>query len=1258
MKHLLLVTALLSWVLQVRAKAVFAHFMVGNTAEYTDSDWEDDINKAKEAHIDAFALNMAQGEDMNDKSVKAVFAKAEQLGFQLFFSFDYAGNGPWKKQVVIDMIKKYGGSPAHFHHKGKPFVSTFEGPAQADDWIDIKAQTGCFFVPDWSSLGAKEAIGRAGGVADGLFSWDAWAWGGHDMDTYTDASYDEFLGGKPYMMPVSPWFYTNMPGFGKNWLWRGDHAWYDRWVQVNWWQPEWVQIISWNDYGESHHIGPVRDHALVAFKTGESPYNYALDRPHDAWRTLLPFTIDLYKHNVATITQESVEFWYRRVYKNSCNDGHTTGNTASQVQLEYKPSALVSDEVFFSALLTEEAEVQVVIGGSPYRGTWRNKPEGGAGIYHGGVPFDGREGGVEIRLIRGGRIIMSVTGPDIGRVCNSNGYNNFNPTTGGKTTTAPLSVTVPSLSNQICIGGWGANDFGRLCEFTCSYAYCPKGACVCTALGTKFSYPNGTGPPGYALEGRGSSYAGLCSSACSYGFCPEEACGLTQHPLVEPMVSPFQPPACVSGTGPGDLAALCSFTCRHGYCPIAACTCTSQGELDWLDPTYDIESGSLKDDGYGLCSFACSRGYCPFDKCVQKVGGDKGDEDSGGRDLEVVNLNQTCFRTKECVDIEDDIDKLGYSKACGNGYKPVGWDKSICSGIGGTWGQPICCKREDAPEKCLWRGNGGDCNGQCHEGEVTLYKSGDGGWPVESGGNNNQCSRGYKYFCCSMDSYDELTERCYWSGCETSCKDDEQDLATSIDTPDQSCNLFKYMSHYCCKTSQPPLRNCHWVGKGDCADNTCSANEVTLRTDSLGDSRLDCLWGRKKALCCTPNDDVFDTPTCSKSLCEYPGSGYSCDPDLYADDYSNEDECEPEFCDVEHPLSHFDRRAARDPFIVTWQQVINNVVRKFKLELQMRRYPGSSNLHKTTRSTPASNNAFRLVQNNCRSTEIEVLDRTTMRSDHVRRTYDTEHNPDGQYIRDFVRTLATAILPDGTPTSVGPIPGPDLEDNWNAKVLPSNLPRAGSSLSILTPNGYLFDRLGSQGNRFPLLLCERVMNQMKGRIFNLRQQSPTDSSGSGGGSSSDNNDPDNAVGDRPNPASDDRFEDLLDLTIEGNVTAQNEMFDILRMAIGVFRYINHPDALPTIQRNRRELRTAVIAIAQVVAPLRDAVAIHREFDSNWYREGADRTRAWVRQRILDVRGAFGRLENDNESPPNAPVVREILDELNDQLDYIKPPPDI
>jgi hypothetical protein len=46
-----------------------------------------------------------------------------------------------------------------------------EGPGSGADWIDIKTSTGCFFMPDWSSLGAKDAMLVAGGVADGLFSW-------------------------------------------------------------------------------------------------------------------------------------------------------------------------------------------------------------------------------------------------------------------------------------------------------------------------------------------------------------------------------------------------------------------------------------------------------------------------------------------------------------------------------------------------------------------------------------------------------------------------------------------------------------------------------------------------------------------------------------------------------------------------------------------------------------------------------------------------------------------------------------------------------------------------------------------------------------------------------------------------------------------------------------------------------------------------------------------------------------------------------
>lgn len=48
-----------------------------------------------DAHIDAFALNMAWEDDTNNPSVEMAFTAANVMGFKLFFSFDYAGNGPW-----------------------------------------------------------------------------------------------------------------------------------------------------------------------------------------------------------------------------------------------------------------------------------------------------------------------------------------------------------------------------------------------------------------------------------------------------------------------------------------------------------------------------------------------------------------------------------------------------------------------------------------------------------------------------------------------------------------------------------------------------------------------------------------------------------------------------------------------------------------------------------------------------------------------------------------------------------------------------------------------------------------------------------------------------------------------------------------------------------------------------------------------------------------------------------------------------------
>ncbi|RFU79754.1 glycoside hydrolase, family 71 [Trichoderma arundinaceum] len=160
-------------------------------------------------------------------------------------------------------------------------VFTFEGPESASDWHDNNARTGCFFVLAIHLSGPGCLRAR---LADGLFSWAGWPNENTDMDTFVDASYMQFLNGMPYMMPISPWFYTNLPGYNKNWLWRGDDLWYDRWQQALFLRPEFIEIISWNDYGESHYIGPVRGNALGAINTVRAPFNYVTGMPHDAWR--------------------------------------------------------------------------------------------------------------------------------------------------------------------------------------------------------------------------------------------------------------------------------------------------------------------------------------------------------------------------------------------------------------------------------------------------------------------------------------------------------------------------------------------------------------------------------------------------------------------------------------------------------------------------------------------------------------------------------------------------------------------------------------------------------------------------------------------------------------------------------------------------------------------------------------------------------------------------------------------------------------
>jgi phosphoglycolate phosphatase-like HAD superfamily hydrolase len=67
---------------------------VGNTKSLGLIDWRHEMQAAQAAGIDAFVLNMASKDPTNNIALPMAFTAADDMGFQLLFSFNYTSNGP------------------------------------------------------------------------------------------------------------------------------------------------------------------------------------------------------------------------------------------------------------------------------------------------------------------------------------------------------------------------------------------------------------------------------------------------------------------------------------------------------------------------------------------------------------------------------------------------------------------------------------------------------------------------------------------------------------------------------------------------------------------------------------------------------------------------------------------------------------------------------------------------------------------------------------------------------------------------------------------------------------------------------------------------------------------------------------------------------------------------------------------------------------------------------------------------------------
>ncbi|KAG8688646.1 hypothetical protein FRC08_011317 [Ceratobasidium sp. 394] len=335
------------------SKAIFAHLIVGNTYNYDASHWASDIALASSKAIDAFTLNV--GPDVwQPDSVRAAYdaAQMSNLGFKLSISLDMtvlacasAADG---QRLIDDFITPTRGHPSQLLFNSRMLLSTFAGqwctfgqatPSAGWQWFIANAGTPVYFIPNFQ-VDVSE-LSTTWIWLDGYKLWNAWpqsekdntqwfslsfTWSSRNywLTHYSradDAWYLQHLRtGQGYMTMVSPWFFAHHPGDSSiNRYLRGDNFMYrGRWDQLiqNRASLPFVEIGSWNDYGESHYIGPL---------TGSIPANtnyVNANTDHSAWTDLTFYYATWFKLGTApTIAHDKVYLWARSQPKNSnvCN---------------------------------------------------------------------------------------------------------------------------------------------------------------------------------------------------------------------------------------------------------------------------------------------------------------------------------------------------------------------------------------------------------------------------------------------------------------------------------------------------------------------------------------------------------------------------------------------------------------------------------------------------------------------------------------------------------------------------------------------------------------------------------------------------------------------------------------------------------------------------------------------------------------------------------------------------------------------------
>ncbi|GAA5978492.1 hypothetical protein JCM10908_004377 [Rhodotorula pacifica] len=376
-----LTAALVAFPSAVHAREVFAHVMFGEVQQYEVQDYAADMISARSVGIDAFAVNLGFY-SWETTQLERIFEAAEQNDFRLFYSFDMLHwNRKGASQTMLnDRLLPYAKRDTYHKIDGKIVISTFNGAqdgtyldgvssfaASNSRWnqllADVKSKTGLdtYFAPCWLSLKPVSSSDAANLNMNAVMNWFAWGGVGETqaITARPDANWHDAARkrGIDYWAPVGAVFNVHQAPTN-NYCYPSSDQFliaknYGDLIELGDKAPDYIEFITFNDWGESTYLGPVRANRNAPKETVDTN-TYVSGHNHTAFLLLSSYYTQWYKSGTPpTITSEVIFWWSRQQPIASVPASDPLGRSKSCEGL--------TDNLFIVALLPEDTKASKVV---------------------------------------------------------------------------------------------------------------------------------------------------------------------------------------------------------------------------------------------------------------------------------------------------------------------------------------------------------------------------------------------------------------------------------------------------------------------------------------------------------------------------------------------------------------------------------------------------------------------------------------------------------------------------------------------------------------------------------------------------------------------------------------------------------------------------------------------------------------------------------------------------------------------------------